>query len=90
MSIISKYNNYLSNKEKELIIQLYHEGLNTVEISKIINKADTSVSRFLKKYGFNSTANRGKLNKNDKENIKQMYLSGMTSKQIYNIYSKKN
>ena len=84
----SKYNNYLTNDEKEEIIKLHLEGLNTVQIGKKLGRSDSTIGRFLKKEGY-STHKTGKLSENDVEKIKELYLNGMTCKEIFPMFSNK-
>lgn len=64
------------------------EGFNTVKIGKLLNRSDSSIGRFLRKNGFKNTGTNSKLTNNDKKLIRQLYLSGLTSKQIYENYFK--
>ena len=64
------------------------EGFNTVKIGQLLNRSDSSIGRFLRKNGFKNTGTNSKLTNNDKKLIRQLYLSGLTSKQIYENYFK--
>lgn len=44
----SKFNNYLSQEEKDIIISMYNEGYNTVVIANKLNRHNSSIGRFLK------------------------------------------
>ena len=79
MVIINKIN----EKEKELIIKLHLDGLNTVQIGKIVNRNNSVIGRFLKRNGYENNGTNSKLNNEDKNKIKKLYLEGLTSKEIY-------
>lgn len=49
--MVSKFNNYLSQEEKDIIISMYNEGYNTVVIANKLNRHNSSIGRFLKKQG---------------------------------------
>ena len=85
----SKYNNYLTDKEKDEIVRLYEEGLNTVEIGKKLNRNNSSIGRYLKRIGKPRFGFRSKLTIKDREDILRKYKSGMTSREIYEEYKDK-
>ena len=79
---ISKFNNYLTKEKKKKIINLYDEGYNTVEIAKQLNRNNSSIGRFLRKnsrFPYRSTTG---ILKKDIQTICDMYLSGVTAKEI--------
>ena len=80
--ISSKYNNYLTQEEKETILKMHNEGYNTVEIAKELNRNDSSIGRFLKKNNLSASYSKCKLRKSDKEAIIKLYQSGLTAKEI--------
>lgn len=76
---------YLDEKEKELIIELHLQNKNTVEIAKALNRNQSTIERFLKKNGYKMNYG-SRISKEQKEEIKNMYLSGKTCKEIYNEF----
>lgn len=82
----SKFNNYLNQDEKELILKMHNEGYNTVEIAKRLNRSDSSIGRFLRKNNLTANWSKCKLKKSDKENIIQLYQQGLTAKEILPLY----
>lgn len=80
--------NYLTENEKNEILELYSKGLNTVEIGKILHRNDSTIGRYIRSCGYKNNGTNSKLTQQDKELIKDLYLSGMSSNQIYNNYFK--
>lgn len=85
----SKYNNYLSNEEKEQILKMYHEGFNTVEIANQLHRNNSSIGRFLKKQNLPVLYSKCKLRTDDKKQIIDLYSKGCTAKEILNIFADK-
>ena len=85
----SKFNNYLTDKEKEAIIEMYNKGYSTVMIAKELNRSDSSIGRFLKKNGFERQNHKNGLLNEEIEDITQLYQSGKTAKEILEKYSHK-
>lgn len=44
---------YLTQEEKEKIIQLYNDGYNTVQTGEILGRSDCTIGSYLKKCGLN-------------------------------------
>lgn len=82
-------NKHLSEDENKIILSLYEEGKNTVKIGKILHRSDNTIGRYLKSQGKINYGIKSDLSYIDIENIKKIYLEGMTSKQIYEIYNNK-
>lgn len=78
----------LTPEEKEKIIQLYNEGYNTVQTGQILNRPDGTIGRYLKKCGLKPIGKKKLLNKEDEQNICELYLKGLTSTEIYEQYYK--
>lgn len=85
----SKFNNYLSQEEKDIIISMYNEGYNTVVIANKLNRHNSSIGRFLKKQGLQTNNNKTGLTKTDKQNIIKYYQEGKTAKEILSLYENK-
>lgn len=85
----SKYNNYLTQKEKDKILKMHNEGYNTVEIANELHRSDSSIGRFLKKQNLSVTYSKCKLRKSDKEQIIELYQQGKTAKEILLMFSDK-
>lgn len=75
----------MTDLEKAEIIRMHKDNMNTVEIGKILNRNQSTVERFLKKNGYAMNYGR-KVNKDELNDIKEMYLSGLTSRVIYEKY----
>lgn len=76
----------LTDKEKETIIKLHLENKDTVYISKQINRHQTCVERFLKRNNYQMTYGT-RVSKNEIKKIIDLYLSGLTCKDIYKMHS---
>lgn len=85
----SKFNNYLTDKEKETIIEMYNKGYSTVMIAKELDRSDSSIGRFLKKNGFERQNHKNGLLNEEIEDITQLYQSGKTAREILEKYSHK-
>lgn len=88
IQIVSKYNNYLTTEEKETILKLHNEGLNTVSIAKILRRNDSSIGRYLRsKLG---VLKRRSIEWTSEEidTIVQMYSNGLTTIEIGQIYDR--
>ena len=79
---------HLTQKEKEQIIQLYNDGYNTVQTGKIIGRSDCTVGSYLKKCGLKPIGKKRILNTEEEKQICDLYLSGLTSTEIYKQYFK--
>ncbi len=82
-------NNYLTQEEKDKILELHEIGMNTVQIAKCLNRHNSSIGRYLKKCGIENNGTNSKLTKSDIEDIKEYYQKGLTSKQIFELYNNK-
>lgn len=85
----SKFNNYLSENEKDLILKMYNNGYNTVTIAKELNRNNSSIGRYLKKIGLKATYSKCELSDDEKQKIREMYKEGCTARQILLLYSSK-
>jgi hypothetical protein len=79
---------HLTEEEKEKIIQLYNEGYNTVTTGEIIGRSDTAVGKYLKQCGLKPIGKKRLLNKDEEQKVCDLYLSGLTSTEIYEQYFK--
>lgn len=79
---------YLSNEEKEQILRLYESGNNTVQIGEILERNNSTIGRYLKKQGKINHGYRA-INNIDAEIIREMYIGGKTSHEIYQQYKHK-
>lgn len=86
ITLSSKYNNYLTQEEKEIILKKHNEGYNTVEIANHLHRNDSSIGRFLKKNNLTATYSKCKLRKADKERIIELYQDGLTAKEILPMF----
>ena len=79
-----------SNEVKEIIKNLHADGYNTVQISEKTGKSQTGIERYLKRNGLYRKPEYDKIiTKEDEDKIREMYLSGMTSKEIYEHFKYK-
>lgn len=78
----------MTQVEKDTILQMHSQGYNTVEIATKLKRNNSSIGRYLKKQGL-ATHRKGKLTESDIENIKELYLQGMTSKDIFVLFQHK-
>lgn len=85
----NKFNNYLSQDEKEIILKMHGEGYNTVEIAKQLNRNDSSIGRFLRKNNLTVNYSKCKLRNSDKDRIVELYQQGLTAKEILSLYKDK-
>lgn len=76
----------MSEEEKSIIIKMHKENKNTVEIAKYLSRSQSTIERFLKKNGYKMNYGR-RLSDSQLNKVKTLYLSGMTCKQIYQLYS---
>ena len=75
---------------KEIIKNLHADGYNTVQISEKTGKSQTGIERYLKRNGLYRKPEYDKIiTKEDEDKIREMYLSGMTSKEIYEHFKYK-
>lgn len=81
--------NYLNENEKELILKLFEEGYNTVEIAKRLKRNDSTIGRFLKRNGLKSNYRKNGILKSDIQDICKLYENGKTAKEILAKYSHK-
>lgn len=65
---------FMTDEEKEKVLDLYKDGLNTVEIGSIIDRSPSSVERFLKKNGFTKFG-KDRVSEEDIELIENLYLN---------------
>lgn len=63
----------MTKDEKEVIIKLYENGLNTVQISKEIGRCQSTIERFLKKQGYDRFG-KEQLSEIELNEIKTLYL----------------
>lgn len=85
----SKFNNYLTDEEKEKIIEMHRQGYSTVSIAKKIGRRDSSIGRFLKKNGYERNNYKNGILNEEIEDIVQLYQSGKTAREILEKYSHK-
>ena len=78
----------LTQKEKEQIIQLYNNGYNTVQTGKMIGRSDCTIGNYLKKCGLKPIGKQRLLNTEEEQKVCDLYLSGLTSTEIYEQYFK--
>ena len=76
---------YMNEQEKIEIINFHKNGLNTVEISKIVNRSQTGIERFLKSKGYEMQSKK-RITEVQLKDIKEKYINGKTCKQIYEDY----
>lgn len=79
-----------SEDEQKLIKKLYIEdGLNTVSISKILNRYQSGIERFLKRENLYKGPRKIEISKEDIEKIIGRYVLGETAEEIYKDFSNK-
>lgn len=79
-----------SEDEKKLIIKLYiKDGLNTINISKLVSKSQSGIERFLKREGLYKGPRRIEISKENIEIIIGRYLLGETAEEIHKDFSDK-
>ena len=79
---------YLTEEERNKIIDLYSKGYNTVQTGNILGRSDSTVGNYLKKCGLKPIGKQHLLSKEDEDNICKLYLNGLTSNEIYEQYYK--
>ena len=77
---------YLTENEKRQIISLHLENKSTVEISKLIHRNQSTIERYLKKNNYKMTYG-SRITQEQKEEIINLYINGMTCKEIYKNFS---
>ena len=77
---------FMTDEEKSTILSLYDEGMNTVEISKILGRNNSTIGSFLSKNG-RPPRKRLKLNEQQQEQILTLYDQGMTTESIASMFS---
>lgn len=82
-------NDYLTQNEKEIIIKMHLDGFNTVQIAKELGRNNSSIGRYLRKQGYKNNKTGRKLSDNDIKKIKELYKGGMTSKEIFKLFTNK-
>lgn len=80
-------NRFLSQEEKDKIIILYKQNLNTNQIAKILNRNQSTVERYLKKNGYKMNYG-SRITKKDRNFIISQYINGLTCKDIWRQYYK--
>lgn len=85
----SKFNNPLTDKEKQKIISLFEDGYNTVYIAELLSRNSCSIQRFLKKSGYDIKMNRLNVTKKEEQHICELYVSGYSTEAIADIYNPK-
>lgn len=70
---------------ENIALELYKNGHNTVTISKIVKKHNSTVGRFLKRNGYSNLGMK-KINHNDIERIVNLYNSGLNAREIHEKY----
>lgn len=78
----------LTQEEKEKIIQLYNDGYNTVQTGKFLGRSNCTVGSYLKKCGLSPIGQKRLLDEEDEKKICELYLSGLTSTEIYEKFYK--
>lgn len=84
-SINSKYLNF-SEDDCQKIIELYNQGVSSVNIGKIFGCSKNPITRVLHDNGIILDTSLRKINKSDYQKITAMYTSGMTQQEIADIY----
>ena len=85
----NKYNNYISDLEKEQIIKMYEEGYTTVAIGEKLNRNNSSIGRFLKKNNLKRKNYKNGILDSEIKDIVTQYKEGKTAKQILEKYKNK-
>lgn len=89
VNIVKKNNNNLTDEEKKKIIDLFNAGYNTVYIANELNRASSSVQRFLKKTGYEIKMNRLNVTKLEEKEICNLYMAGYSTEAISEMYNPK-
>lgn len=85
----SKYNKYITEEEQRIVLKMFMEGYNTVQIGKRIGKNNSSIGRFLKKNGLTPQNKKTGLLKADEEKIIELYRGGKTAREILPLFANK-
>ena len=80
--------NHLTEEEKKQIVQLYYAGYNTVQTGELLGRPNATIGRYIKKYGLTPIGKKRLLDDIEEENVCALYLSGLTSAEIYEQYYK--
>ena len=81
----SKYLNF-SEDDCQNIIDLYKQGVSSVNIGKIFGCSKNPITRVLHDNGIILDTSLRKINKSDYQKIADMYTNGMTQQEIADIY----
>lgn len=80
---------FLKEDEKEVILKMFDEGYNTVDIAKKLERNDCTIGRFLKKNGLKAGYTKNGILKSDVEDICSLYEQGKSAKEIMSKYADK-
>lgn len=80
---------YLTDKEKEIILDLYNKGYSTVMIADQIGRNNCTIGRFLKRNGLSVKNYKNGILEDEIIDIIQLYQSGKSAKEIWKKYSNK-
>ena len=79
---------HYTEEEKELIVSLYNQGRNTVEIASLLKRSQSGIERFLKKNGYTDFGLKMKFSEDETKLIVNLYKNGMTCKEIWERHFK--
>ena len=81
---------YLTEEEKEKIIDLYNKGYNTVQTGEILGRNNSTIGRYLRKCKLKPIGPKRLLTGDEEKKVCDLYLNGLTSAEIYEKYFKNN
>jgi len=76
----------MSEEDKKMIVELYNQGKNTVEIAKMLGRHDTTIGDYLKSINLKPRNVKMYFSNQDKERIIELYNDGLSTKKIGEIY----
>lgn len=76
----------MSEEEKRMIVELYHQGKNTVEIAEILGRNDTTIGDYLRSVNLKPRNVRIYFSDSDKEKIIKMYEDGLSTEKIGEVF----
>lgn len=79
MLIVSRY---FEEREKQIIIQMYQQGYNTVSISKATGRSQSGIERFLRRKNLYDGMRKLEISSDEIINIADRYKNGETAKEI--------
>lgn len=78
---------FMSEEEVTKVIELFHKGMNTVEIGKVMNRGNTAIGKCLKRNGLKARNIKKKLTYEQELCAVEAYSLGQTTEAVGSTYS---